>query len=218
MYIGKIKYIWNRSMSMVNLIYFTLRYVGIIFALYYAGGRSLDPPKITQHFTPVSTPLGLEYLERGPVEPGLCTMRVYILHDRSRRILFIVVLGFIIEVAVSLVTMIRVSIFQANNAVNQTATIPAAFPASETIDIYVNNAVSLFYEFLLFSLALWATVRCSRCPLAANQTGARNLRVVLIEGNVMYFLALLDSPSQQFTGTGCASVSQHDSKYSIILP
>ncbi|KAL4076529.1 hypothetical protein V8B97DRAFT_2083015 [Scleroderma yunnanense] len=124
-------------------------------------------------------------------------MRVYILHDRSRRILFIVVLGFIIEVAVSLVTMIRVSIFQANSAVNQAATLPAAFPASETIDIYVYNAISLFYEFLLFSLALWATIRYYRCSLAANQIGARNLRVVLIEGNVMYFLALLDSRELQ---------------------
>ncbi|KAL4071979.1 hypothetical protein J3A83DRAFT_4237806 [Scleroderma citrinum] len=38
-------------MSMVNLIYFTLRYVGIIFALYVLH---------------LSTPLGLEYLERGP--------------------------------------------------------------------------------------------------------------------------------------------------------
>ncbi|KAL4076599.1 hypothetical protein V8B97DRAFT_2083277 [Scleroderma yunnanense] len=115
-------------------------------------------------------------------------MRVYILHNRSRRVLFIVVLGFIIEVAVSLVTMIRVSIFQANNAVNQTATVLATFPASETIDIYVNAAALLLYEFLLFSLALWAAVQCSRRSLAENQIGARNLRIILIEGNVMYFL------------------------------
>ncbi|KAL4071917.1 hypothetical protein J3A83DRAFT_2934348 [Scleroderma citrinum] len=191
---NEIKYIWNRSMSIVNLIYFTLRYVGTIFALYYTGALLWDWNTSNEIQVYSFT---LRLLQIWPLSIGtwlvhvVLQMRVYILHNRSRRVLFIVVLGFIIEVAVSLVTMIRVSIFQANNAVNQTATVLATFPASETIDIYVNAAALLLYEFLLFSLALWAAVQCSRRSLAENQIGARNLRIILIEGNVMYFLVCL---------------------------
>ncbi|KAL4076996.1 hypothetical protein V8B97DRAFT_1364547 [Scleroderma yunnanense] len=51
--------------------------------------------------------------------------------------------------------------------------------------------VILLYEFLLFSFALWACIQCSRHPFAINRIGVRSLRVVLIQGNVMYFLVIL---------------------------
>lgn len=38
-------------------------------------------------------------------------MRLYALYNRSRRVLFVVVLGFVIEIAVSLGTLIRITIF-----------------------------------------------------------------------------------------------------------
>ena len=45
------------------------------------------------------------------------------------------------------------------------------------------------YELLLFSLALWAGIRLSRCPFPENRIGARRLTAILIQGNVTYFLA-----------------------------
>ena len=38
-------------------------------------------------------------------------MRLYVLYNRSRKVLFILVLGFIMEVVAIFVTMIRISIF-----------------------------------------------------------------------------------------------------------
>jgi len=60
-----------------------------------------------------------------------------------------------------------------------------AFPAVIVIDTYVSLTAVLFYELLLFSFALWAAIRHSRCP---ESVGAQYLRVILIAGNAMYFL------------------------------
>ncbi|KAL4076522.1 hypothetical protein V8B97DRAFT_1941550 [Scleroderma yunnanense] len=182
----------KRCISVVNLIYFALRYVGTIFALYPAllWGWNFSNKGQVNNYT-------LRLLQIWPllVEIWLVQiilqMRLYVLYHRSKRVLFIVILGFIIEVTVSLVTMIRLSIFQANNTVNQAVEIVTAFPASETIGIYVNYMALLLYEFLLFSLALVAAIQCSKHSSATNQVGTRDLRVILIEGNVMYFLGTL---------------------------
>ncbi|KAL4071989.1 hypothetical protein J3A83DRAFT_2949140 [Scleroderma citrinum] len=190
----EVEYIWKRCISVVNLIYFALRYVGTIFALFYTGallwGWNFSNKGQVNNYT-------LRLLQIWPllVEIWLVQiilqMRLYVLYHRSKRVLFIVILGFIIEVTVSLVTMIRLSIFQANNTVNQAVEIVTAFPASETIGIYVNYMALLLYEFLLFSLALVAAIQCSKHSSATNQVGTRDLRVILIEGNVMYFLGTL---------------------------
>jgi len=55
--------------------------------------------------------------------------------------------------------------------------------------IYITFSAVLAYELLLFFLASWAAIQCSRCSSPANRNGARHLRVILIEGNVIYFLA-----------------------------
>ncbi|KAL4076998.1 hypothetical protein V8B97DRAFT_1915180 [Scleroderma yunnanense] len=44
-------------------------------------------------------------------KPGLCIMQLYVLYNCSKRILFIMVLGFIIEVVGMLVTEIQVMVF-----------------------------------------------------------------------------------------------------------
>ena len=59
----------------------------------------------------------------------------------------------------------------------------------EDMDIYTMFSTSLTYDLLLFSLALWAAIQCSRCSSLATWNGAQRLRVILIEGNVIYFLA-----------------------------
>ena len=60
---------------------------------------------------------------------------------------------------------------------------------TEDIAIYIIFTASFTYELLLFSLALWAAIQCFRCSSPATRHGARHLRVILIEGNVIYFLA-----------------------------
>ncbi|KIM65326.1 hypothetical protein SCLCIDRAFT_22832 [Scleroderma citrinum Foug A] len=90
------------------------------------------------------------------------------------------------EVVAIFVTMIRISIFDANNQPSQ-ATYVTAFPTA--VDIYVSFLGASFYELLLFSFALRAAIQCSRCYYP--QIRARRLRVILIEGNLIYFLALM---------------------------
>ena len=59
---------------------------------------------------------------------------------------------------------------------------------TQHIDLYIIFSVGFTYELLLLSLALWAAIQCSRCSSPATRNGARRLRVILIEGNVIYFL------------------------------
>ncbi|KIM55889.1 hypothetical protein SCLCIDRAFT_1220873 [Scleroderma citrinum Foug A] len=102
-------------------------------------------------------------------------MRLYVLYNHSKRIMFVVVLGFIIEITV----MIVISIIRTTGNI-----------LVEDVDI-IGFSVSFAYDLLLFSLALWAAIQCLRRSSPATQSGARHLRVILIEGNVIYFLALL---------------------------
>ena len=45
------------------------------------------------------------------------------------------------------------------------------------------------YELLLLTLAVWAAIQSSRRSSPTTRNGARRLRFILIEGNVIYFLA-----------------------------
>ncbi|KAL4076981.1 hypothetical protein V8B97DRAFT_1362415 [Scleroderma yunnanense] len=116
-------------------------------------------------------------------------MRLYVLYNRSKKILFIIVLGFIIQVVTMLVCMIRLTILDVDGF-NQIGTI-TTYRTSETTDIFVSYSVTTFYEFLLFSLALWAAIQCRGRPSVANRTGARGVRAILLKGNVIYFLISL---------------------------
>ena len=44
-------------------------------------------------------------------------------------------------------------------------------------------------ELVLFFLALWIGIQCFRNASSTNRFGARRLRLILVEGNVLYFLA-----------------------------
>jgi len=87
----------------------------------------------------------------------------------------------------------RTSFSQVNNLVGPTANV-MSFPTAEEIDICVSYSAMVVYELLLFAFALWAGIRCSRDPSPENRIGIRSLRVVLIQGNVMYFLAWVPLP------------------------
>ena len=60
---------------------------------------------------------------------------------------------------------------------------------AEDINVYIIFSVGFTYELLLLSLALCAAIQSFRCSSPATWNGARHLRVILIEGNVIYFLA-----------------------------
>jgi len=45
-------------------------------------------------------------------------MRLYALYNRSRKLLFVVVLGFVIEIVIALVTVIRISIFDGQSPID----------------------------------------------------------------------------------------------------
>ena len=53
---------------------------------------------------------------------------------------------------------------------------------------YASYSACFIFELVLFFLALWAGVRCSREGSSTNWVGARRLRLILVEGNVLYFL------------------------------
>ncbi|KAL4070915.1 hypothetical protein J3A83DRAFT_3312219 [Scleroderma citrinum] len=134
----EVEYIWKRSMSTVSLIYLVLRYFGTAFVWFYAGVFLVDGN--TSNET-VETWLMHIILQ----------IRLYALYDRSKKVLFIMVLGFIIEVATTLVTMIRMSILEVSYTFNQTVAFSGFLPTA-AINIYVNYSVMFLYECLLFLL------------------------------------------------------------------
>ncbi|KAL4071465.1 hypothetical protein V8B97DRAFT_476915 [Scleroderma yunnanense] len=185
----EVEYIWKKSMSIVSLIYFMLRYFGTIFVLFYTGVlvRYWHAQGQANNYIFPVTQIWPQVVANWLVHVIL-QMRLYVLYNRSKKVIFVVVLGFVIEVASTLVTMIRISIFEANNLFNQKVSF-TGFPATEAINIYINYAGVFLYECLLFFFALWAGIQCSRCPSVTRGIGAR-LRVILIQGNVVYFLVV----------------------------
>ncbi|KAL4068088.1 hypothetical protein J3A83DRAFT_3811153 [Scleroderma citrinum] len=93
------------------------------------------------------------------------------------------------EVVIVIVAMIRHNIFEVNdfNLIGPVTT----YPTTDTTNIFISYSITTFYEFLLFSLALWAVIQCHGCPSFANWTRAHSLRAILIEGNLTYFLVSL---------------------------
>ncbi|KAL4076990.1 hypothetical protein V8B97DRAFT_1915174 [Scleroderma yunnanense] len=188
MSIVKVEYVWMKSKSIVTLIY-------LVYSCAGAKDSTLQQPVfISDWSTSNDNKASVKHivydqifstLQLWPivVETWLVhiilQIRLYALYNRSKRILFVVVLGFVIEVVILVVSTIRLTIFTVNNGVNGITD----YSVAEAINGYIAYSVSLFYELLLFSLALR--------PRARNWIEARGLRSILIEGNVMYFLVIL---------------------------
>ena len=108
--------------------------------------------------------------------------------------MLIVVLGFIIETAVTfVVSTFKCQSVIANDIQRKLIAIlmsqATGHSFAEDIAIYIVFSVDLAYELLLLSLALWAAIQCSRCFPPATRNGVRHLKDIIIEGNVLYFLA-----------------------------
>ena len=63
-----------------------------------------------------------------------------------------------------------------------------AMSSADVLIGYVSYFAAFIFELVLFFLALWAGVQCSREPSSTNRFGARHLRLILVEGNALYFL------------------------------
>ena len=68
-----------------------------------------------------------------------------------------------------------------------------AMSSADVLIGYVSYSAAFIFELLLFFLALWAGVQCSRGPSSSNWFRARHLRLILVEGNALYFLAWVAS-------------------------
>ena len=58
---------------------------------------------------------------------------------------------------------------------------------------YISYSASFVFELVLFFLALWAGVQCSRACSSTSWIGARRLRLILVEGNALLFLVWVSS-------------------------
>ncbi|KIM62424.1 hypothetical protein SCLCIDRAFT_1214983 [Scleroderma citrinum Foug A] len=146
---GKIEYVWRKPMSVVTLMYLVLRYFVIITILFSTGVLLSDwnsSNQFNNHTFPAIQ--GLTLLIPYVLVQIILQMRLYALYNRSKRVMFVVVLGFIIEIT--------------------------AMPVAATF-----RGRNLLGE------------NCFRCSSSANRNGARHLRGILIEGNVIYFIAML---------------------------
>ena len=73
--------------------------------------------------------------------------------------------------------------------VNGGLPIETATSKNSIIIAYVSYSASPIFELVLFFLALWIGIQCFKGAAASNQIGARRLRLILVEGNALYFLA-----------------------------
>ena len=62
-----------------------------------------------------------------------------------------------------------------------------AMTSAHIMMAYVSYSASLIFELVLFFLALWAGIQCSR-DSSTSWVGARRLRLILVKGNALFFL------------------------------
>ncbi|KIO06455.1 hypothetical protein M404DRAFT_999115 [Pisolithus tinctorius Marx 270] len=110
-------------------------------------------------------------------------MRLYAIYHGSKKILFTVLLGFMAEIAIMIACMVQITKFEVGGPSNVTYRI-RVYPN-------ISYATVAVYECLLFALAVYAAIRHhreERVPLPVN---LKDLRTILIGGNVVYFLGTL---------------------------
>ena len=76
-----------------------------------------------------------------------------------------------------------------------------ATTTADTLITYASYSASPIFQLVLFFLALWVGVQCFRSTPSTSGIGARRLRLILVEGNALYFVAWVQSPCLSYTGT-----------------
>ncbi|KIK27392.1 hypothetical protein PISMIDRAFT_183767 [Pisolithus microcarpus 441] len=166
----EINYVWKKRLTSISVAYLIFRYLGIVYIMFSLGEFVSNTTSISKAIANAFPILAMcmNCLSVWFVQVIL-GLRLYALYNGSRRVLLVIGIGFIAE----FITMI------------------VAYPSAAR-KAYVNYGAIVVYETILFSLALSAAVRRYRekpGPSPANRSGAKRLTDILIEGNVVYFLA-----------------------------
>ncbi|KAI6044741.1 hypothetical protein EDC04DRAFT_258202 [Pisolithus marmoratus] len=187
----EINYIWKR-MSSMSVVYLIFRYLGIVYVVFSLGEFAANTNSFTKAISndfPIFA-MWMNCLSVWFVQ-AILGLRLYALYNGSRRVLLVMGLGFVAECIIMIVCVSLLSVSSGQGLLVLGSKI-SALPAAAR-KIYVNYGAIGIYEIILFSLALSAAVRRYRekfAPRPANwSSGAKRLRDILIEGNVVYFLA-----------------------------
>ncbi|KAI6030663.1 hypothetical protein F5J12DRAFT_302759 [Pisolithus orientalis] len=186
----EIEYIWKKRISSVSVIYLMLRYFGITYMLYSSVALVTNTISIDKAPTRSYPALSLWFnCLVSAANQIVLQLRLYALYSGSRRVLFLMVPGFVVETIVMIVCITLVTMSIDNAQLDLSVTVSAS--SNIALKIYIHQVAMMGYECLLFSAALSAALRRYReglDPLSSNWNQLTRLTDILIEGNVISFL------------------------------
>lgn len=185
----EIEYIWKRPPTMSTFLYLALRYLGSAWVIFFSTAFFLDKPSLA--FCRVFVPMEVwpTWIIVSTVQVML-QMRLYVLYQRSKKVLALLVTLFLAEAAVTLVMCVKFS--STVNASNQP--LPGVYfcTSSTSSEQFFPDSVYtiLAFESILFCLCIWASYQRSKGDFSAPglRWSRSHLIDILIEGNVFYFL------------------------------
>lgn len=187
----EINYVWKKRLSSISAAYLIFRYLGIVYIMFCLGEFVSNTTSISKFFSNAFPILAMcmNCLSVWFVQVIL-GLRLYALYNGSRRVLLAIGIGFIAECVVMIVCVSLLSLPSDRELLDVGSNISASPSAARKV--YVNYGTIVVYEIILFSLAVSAAVRRYRekpGPSPVNRSGAKRLADILIEGNIVYFLA-----------------------------
>ncbi|KIK26695.1 hypothetical protein PISMIDRAFT_8737 [Pisolithus microcarpus 441] len=174
----KVEYIWKRPRTTTTILYLIVRYFGTVYGLINTTG---------QVFLGVQgwPSCGVMWLVQ-----AILQLRLYVLYDRSRRVLLF--MGFVYVAEILAMAVILVTANLTSGSTNEP--IPGLKLCTNTglsNSFYIFWLPVLSFECILCSLAVWAGVRRSRNDTSPISVSNKiRLLDVLIKGNVGYFLVI----------------------------
>ncbi|KAI6121026.1 hypothetical protein EV401DRAFT_1378794 [Pisolithus croceorrhizus] len=204
----EVKYIWKNRFSLISVIYFILRYLGIAYMMFSSvefitNTISTHEASVRQVYECRTGLLSNNRISFTPYFPFLglwinCAilwmnqfilqLRLHALYGGSRKILLLTVVGFVLE-TITMIVCLTLFIVSVDEVRPNLSLKMSAYPTL-TLKIYVHHASMMMYECLLFSIAFFAALRRYReelGPFSASLGGVTRLTDILIEGNVVCF-------------------------------
>ncbi|KAI6041417.1 hypothetical protein EDC04DRAFT_3139754 [Pisolithus marmoratus] len=176
----EIEYIWKRPTTATTILYLIVRYFGTIYGLINTTVFLCDiSSKVSSVFLAIQgwPSCGVAWLVQ-----TILQLRLYVLYDRSRRLLLFMGSAFVVEILAMAAILITANL--TSGSTNEP--VPGLKFCTNTgvsSSFYVFWLPTLGFECILCSLAVWAGVRRSR-------NNKIRLLDVLIKGNVGYFLII----------------------------
>lgn len=184
----EVEYIWKRPRTTTTILYLIVRYFGTVYGLINTTVFFSDvSSKFCQVFLGVQgwPSCGVMWLVQ-----AILQLRLYVLYDRSRRVLLF--MGFVYVAEILAMAVILVTANLTSGSTNEP--IPGLKLCTNTglsNSFYIFWLPVLSFECILCSLAVWAGVRRSRNDTSPISVSNKiRLLDVLIKGNVGYFLVI----------------------------